>query len=158
MYFTGREIEAVLLKVVDLFLIPRFRELGMNATGEWMNSLEVVANNNDSGSIRGRQYSEQLAKGRQPGKRPPIAPIEKWVTAKFGISGNQAKSMAFAISHKIANEGTTWYQKGGSDLIEVLEEPRVLEFIQNELGGILQVKLAEQIVRDSEHILSGLYN
>lgn len=153
MYFTSNEIESVLLKVVDLFLIPKFRELGMNATGEWINSLEVVANNNDSGTIRGRQYSEQLAKGREPGKRPPITPLVKWVTAKFGISGKQATSMAFAISHKIANEGTTWYQKGGSDLIEVLEDQKVIEYIQNQLGGILRTKLSNELIRNAETAL-----
>lgn len=152
-YFQPQDIERILTEVVNRFLIPKFRELGMNATGEWLDSLEVTTGEN-SGTIRGRDYSQQLALGRKPGKRPPIAPIEKWVNAKFGITGAQAKSMAFAIATKIAREGTTWHQKGGSDLIEVLESNEVREYIEGEMRGILQIELSERLVRQTQEILS----
>ena len=148
MFFTQQEIENVLQKVIDLFLIPRFQELKMNATGEWLQSLEIKAEL-DGGTIRGRAYSEQLAKGREPGKAPPIRNIERWVNAKLGISGKEATSIAFAISKKIAKEGTSWYQKGGSDLIEVLEEKQTIEFVQNELIAIAKVRIAEQLQRNA---------
>lgn len=151
-YFQPQDIERILTEVVNRFLIPRFRELGMNATGEWLDSLEVTTGEN-SGTIRGRDYSQQLALGRKPGKRPPIAPIEKWVNAKFGITGAQARSMAFAIATKIAKEGTTWHQKGGSDLIEVLESNEVREYIEGEMRGILQIELSERLVRQTQEIL-----
>lgn len=151
-HFEPYEIERVLLDVVDKFLIPKFRELGMNATGEWLDSLKIEVRE-DGGTIRGWQYSEQLAKGREPGKRPPIAPLERWVNAKFGISGKEAKSMAFAVANKIAKEGTTWHEKGGSDLIEVLESQQVIEYLQNELGGILKIKLADNLIRNAELLL-----
>ena len=151
-YFHPQDIERILAEVVNRFLIPNFRELGMNATGEWLESLEVTTGIN-SGTIRGRDYSQYLAKGRKPGQRPPIAPLEKWVNAKFGISGTQAKSMAFAIATKIAKEGTTWHQKGGTDLIEVLESVEVQEYITGEMRGILQVELSERMVRQTQEIL-----
>lgn len=152
-YFHPQEIERILTEVVNRFLIPKFRELGMNATGEWLDSLEVTTGDN-SGTIRGRDYSQYLAKGRRPGRKPPIAPLEKWVNAKFGISGAQAKSMAFAITAKIAKEGTTWHQKGGSDLIEVLESMEVQEYITTEMRGILQVELSERLIRQTQEILT----
>lgn len=152
-FIQPQEIERILTEVVNRFLIPKFRELGMNATGEWLDSLEVTTGDN-SGTIRGREYSQQLALGRKPGKKPPIAPIEKWVNAKFGITGAQARSMAFAIATKIAREGTTWHQKGGSDLIEVLESNEVREYIEGEMRAILQVELSERLIRQTQEILS----
>ena len=66
-FFEVEEVEQVLKKVVELFLVPRFKELGMPATGEWEQNLEVVAES-IGGKIRGRDYSQQLAFGRKPGK------------------------------------------------------------------------------------------
>lgn len=152
-YFHPQDIERILTEVVNRFLIPKFKELGMNATGEWLESLEVTTGIN-SGTIRGRDYSQYLAKGRKPGQRPPIAPLEKWVNAKFGISGAQAKSMAFAIATKIAKEGTTWHQKGGSDLIEVLESAEVQEYITGEMRGMLQVELEQRLIRNAQEIFA----
>ncbi|MDY3521320.1 hypothetical protein PG614_02405 [Riemerella anatipestifer] len=152
MIFEPQEIEAVLLKVVDLFLIPRFKELNMRASGEWEESLEVVAEQN-KGVIRGRHYSEQLAKGREGGSLPPVEAIEKWVKVKFGLSGKEARQRAWAIAKKIEQSGTTHYQKGGTDLLEVLEEPRVILFLQEELGNIARVKIADQLRRNAKSIL-----
>ncbi len=152
MFFKPEEVEAILLKVIDLFLIPRFRELRMNATGEWLNTLGVEALG-DSGVIKGRQYSEQLAKGRLPGKKPPIKPLQKWAMAKFGADEKRALGIAYAVAQKIEKEGTTHYKKGGTDLIEILESPKVIEFIQNELGVIAQSRITEQLIRNAEEIL-----
>ena len=149
MWFETSEIESVLQKVIDRFLIPRFHELKMDATGEWLQNLEVKTGD-DAGTIRGRNYSEQLAKGREPGKMPPVSQIERWVNAKLGYSGPQGTSIAWAISKKIQKEGTTWHQKGGSDLIEVLEEPITIQFVQEELAGILRTRVAENLIRNTQ--------
>lgn len=152
MFLEKQEIESVLQKVVDLFLIPRFKELNMNASGEWLQSLEVVAENN-KGIIRGKHYSKQLAKGREGGSLPPIDAIEKWVKVKFGLSGSEARKRAWAIAKKIEQSGTRYYQQGGTDLLEVLEEPRVTQFIREELGAIARVKVAEELKRNAQQIL-----
>lgn len=147
--FDADDIKSVLTKVVELFLIPRFRELGMSATGEWVQNLEVVAGDN-YGKIRGRDYSQQLALGRKPGKRPPIAPLQKWAMAKFGVGSKEALGIAFAVAKKIEKRGTTWYEKGGSTLLEVLEEPRVIDYINSELGVIATARITESLVRNAE--------
>ena len=151
MWFETHELETIIQKVIDNFLIPRFNELKMNASGEWLASLEIEIGNDD-GKIRGRDYSEQLAQGRRPGKAPPIRHLEKWVNAKLGISGTEATSIAFAISKKIAKEGTSWYKKGGTDLIEVLSEPKTIQFMQEELIAIAQVRVAENLQRNAEQV------
>ncbi|WP_155844924.1 hypothetical protein [Chryseobacterium daeguense] len=153
MFFTKDEIERVMNKVIELFVLPRFNELGMEATGEWSENLHAVANL-DSGSIMGRQYSEQLAKGLGPGVRVPIPALERWAKAKFGLSDEAARSAAFAVQEKIFQKGTTWYEQGGSTLIEVLEEPRTLQYIQDELGVIAKVRVAEQLIRNAQEAFS----
>lgn len=153
MWFETHEIEAVLQKVVDNFLIPRFHELKMNASGEWIENVEIKVGD-DSGTIRGRDYSEQLAKGRRPGKLPPFKPMLKWVNAKLGIYGEEAVHVAYAIAKKIEKEGTSWYQKGGSDLIEVLNEPKTIQFVQEELAGILKTKIADNLVRNAQKVFA----
>ncbi|CAA7195439.1 hypothetical protein [Chryseobacterium potabilaquae] len=152
MYLTHEEIERVLDQVISIFLIPRFRELGMDATGEWLDTLEKELGEN-SGTIRGRSYSEQLAKGRKQGKMPPIEALEKWVQAKFGLSGEEAKNRAWAVAKKIEKEGTSWYQKGGTDLIEILSEPRTVQYIQDELSGIIKLRIAENLIRNTQEVL-----
>ena len=134
--------ENILQDVIRLYLIPKHEALGQKATGNWINKLEVQGN-----VIRGEKYTEQLVYGRSPGKRPPITPIENWVNAKFGISGQQATSFAFAIANKIAKEGTSWHQKGGSDLLEVLETNEVQNYINQRLGRYLETELTLQIQR-----------
>lgn len=136
-------------EVVDRFLIPHFMRLGMDATGEWRENVQVRAEPN-VGYIDGRHYSEQLALGRKPGKRPPIAPLQRWVQAKLHLSGNEAKGVAFAIANKIAKEGTSWYQKGGSDLIEILESREVTEFVNSKVGDYLRVQTEIEIRRTVE--------
>ena len=140
--------ENILKDVIRLYLIPKHEALGQKATGNWINKLEVQGN-----VIRGEKYTEQLVYGRSPGKRPPITPIENWVNAKFGISGQQATSFAFAIANKIAKEGTSWHQKGGSDLLEVLETSEVQKYINDRLGKYLENQLTLQIQRQLQTIL-----
>lgn len=145
MVLSDDQIIELMDEVVDRFLVPRFRdELGMDATGEWLRTKETSAGQN-KGIIRARDYTEYLVNGRAPGKMPPIAPIEEWVKAKMGLSGAQARGAAFAIATKISQEGTTWYQQGGTDLVKVLEEPECLFFIRQKITSLLTVRAKEEI-------------
>ena len=139
--------ENILKDVIRLYLIPKHEALGQKATGNWIEKLEVQGN-----VIRGEKYTEQLVYGRKPGKRPPITPIENWVNAKFGISGQQATSFAFAIANKIAKEGTSWHQKGGSDLLEVLETNEVQNYINSKIASYLEIQINLQIQRQLQEL------
>ncbi len=154
MWFETHELENILQKVIDNFLIPRFHESGyisktMRATGEWEESLEIKIGD-DSGVIRGRDYSEQLAKGRGPGSMPPIKDLIRWAKAKFGVGEQEATSIAWAVGKKIQKVGTQYHIQGGTTLLEVFEEPKTIEFIQEQLSAILTVRVAENLQRNAE--------
>lgn len=134
-------IRETIEEVVERFLKPKFIALGMNASGEWLRSLEVRTSLN-RGEIWGMDYTEYLANGRIPGKRPPIAPLVRWVGYKFGKTGQEAINAAFAIANKIAAEGTEYYPIG-TDLIDFLASQEVQSFINKKIGDYLleQTKL-----------------
>lgn len=125
--------------VIDLFLKPKFNELGMSASGQWLDSLEARVVNG-VGEIWGMDYTYWLANGRKPGKAPPIAPLISWVNAKFGIGGNEAKSIAFAVAAKIKKEGTNYYPEG-TDLLEVLNSKEVLDYIYSKFQESVTVEI-----------------
>lgn len=133
--------------IVDTILIPHFMELGLDATGEWVANVSTRVEG-ETGIIRGRQYTEQLVWGRKPGAMPPIAPLERWAQAKLGLSGTQARSAAFAIAKKIANEGTNIYKDGGTDLLEILETPETQQKIAKHLQDIVTPKVQLMLERE----------
>lgn len=118
-------VERVINEVIELFLIPRFIELGMRATSEWEANVHARGN-----EVWGRDYTEYLVNGREPGTMPPVEAIFNWSRAKFG---NTDMNVAWAIATKIKQEGTTWYPNG-SDLLEVLESREVTDYIQEQLS------------------------
>lgn len=50
-------------------------------------------------------YGEPVEMGTRP-HFPPVAPIQHWVEKKIGLSGKEAKSMAFLIARAISKRGT----------------------------------------------------
>lgn len=128
-------------------LIERYDELGMRASGQWADELEadVVAGR---GVIMGMPYTEQLVQGRAPGRMPPVDPIQKWVEAKLNVGADRSRGIAFAVARKIGQEGTTWYKQGGSDLVEVLQDPKVLEVFYEIVGDHLRVQITDILRRD----------
>ncbi|MBE4949916.1 hypothetical protein [Chryseobacterium culicis] len=145
-FITLEEITSVMEEVIERFLIPRFNELGMNASGDWIKSVGPAAEPG-KGIIMGLDYTKYLTKGREPGKRPPVSALEKWVKSKFGLSGRQAESMAWAVAKNIEKSGTTWYEKGGSDLLEVLEEQQTINWIMMKLGEKAIPRIQEELLR-----------
>lgn len=133
------QIEKVISEVIALFLIPKFRDLGMPATGEWESNIHARGN-----QIWGRAYTEQLVSGREPGSMPPVEAIQRWALAKFG---NGDINVAWAIATKIKNEGTNWYPNG-SDLLEVLESKEVVDYISSQLKDIVILQVTTQFKRE----------
>lgn len=133
----------VMNEVIELFLKPKFNELNMNASGQWLETLESRVNINN-GEIWGQDYTEFLVNGRHPGKRPPIAPIENWVQNKLGYSGVQARSIAFAVATKIAKEGTDYYPDG-TDLLSILQTPEVTDYVSKRIGENILQQTIQQI-------------
>lgn len=131
--------------VIDNFLKPKFIELGMNATGQWLNSLEARSINGN-GEIWGMDYTYWLANGRRPGTGPAVSALMPWVTAKFGIGGNEARSIAFAVAQKIKNEGTEYYPDG-TDLLNVLYSKEVANYIYSQLREGFTVEINKILIK-----------
>lgn len=141
-FISEQEVEKIMRDVIDLFLIPRFMSLGMNATGQWRDNLEARGN-----TIWGREYTESLVYGSPPKTVVAIEPLIKWAQAKFGYSGNRAISVAFAVKKKIYREGTEYYKEGGTTLLEVLNEKKTLDYVTNEAAKIITNKMMIKINR-----------
>lgn len=135
----------ILQGVIDNFMIPRFMELGMDATHTWLQNIQprVIEG---VGYIYGMDYTYFLANGRAPGRRPPASALLPWVNAKFGIGGQEALSIAFAVATKIGKEGTRFYPDG-TDLLEILNSNEVKQYIYTNLGQALTVEISALMVK-----------
>mgnify|MGYP005994300079 CR=1 FL=1 len=150
--------------VVQRFLIPKFNELNMNASGEWLESLETEAREN-VGVIRGRDYSEWLAKGRGPNHDQSTEAIKAWVGwagSTFMADWVRAKGLSlnpYAVAMNIAKDsvengggGTRYYKQGGTDLLEVLESDEVVQFLQDEYRKIIAVQVKIEFERNLKEV------
>ena len=131
--------------VIDKFLNPKFISLGMNATGQWLNSLEAKAVNGH-GEIWGMDYTYWLAHGRKPGTMPPVSALIPWVNAKLGIGGKEAIGIAWAVATKIKNEGTSYYPDG-TDLLEILNSDEVNKYVQDEIGTFFSIEINKILIK-----------
>jgi hypothetical protein len=78
-------------------------------------------------------YGEAVEYGTKP-HFPPVAPIQHWVERKLGISGKDAKTVAFLIARKISKHGTKgahMFEKGFADNEARIR--RMLESIPEEI-------------------------
>lgn len=144
------QIRTIFENVVDLFLIPNFEELGMNASGEWRSTVEVKTFENRV-EIWARDYTPYLEYGRGANADQSPEGIKAWVGwagSTFLAQWVQDKGLSinpYAVAYKIAREGTTWKEKGGSNVISVLQEPHVTNYINEELRKIYAYNLNVEI-------------
>lgn len=118
-------------------LIARYDELGMRASGQWAENLSVEASE-DSAVLTQPDYGNALENGRKPGRQPPSEAIEQWLKDK-GIAAQLEKeisvsSLAFLIARKIAREGWTRKDHGGTQLISSVVTPRRMQQIIDTIG------------------------
>ena len=99
-----------------------------NNTGGAASSLEVKGN-----QLLGNDYIYYLDQGRRPGRFPPVKNMIEWVNSKLGIQGKEAKSIAFLVGRKLANEGSEIFKdkSKGIRLDELIDE--TLEELYKEL-------------------------
>lgn len=145
-FLSLEEITDIMHEVVVQFLIPHFLELGMEASGNWRENLMVGADPN-VGYIQGTRYTEQLVYGRRPGTYAPIEPLKQWAMIKLGLNEQQARGAAFAISKKLHDEGSEYYKQGGTDLLEILKSPKVIDFINQKQKNYIEKQIELEINR-----------
>jgi len=142
-YISDADLERILRNVIDLFLIPRFEELGMNASGQWKDNLEVRGS-----SIWGRNYTRWLQDGRDKNKKQGHKELAKWA---YGMSNYNEEfkkwlqirgvvEYGFQIAYKIAAEGTKAYPEG-NPLLDVLNEQPTLDYIKQQASIIITDKV-----------------
>jgi hypothetical protein len=145
-FFPEEAIKRTMDWVADTILIPHFIDLGMKATGEWQENVKTRVEGK-TGIISGRKYTEHLVHGLKP-TTVPVKALELWVNAKFGIFGSEAKSIAWAVRTKIEQRGTSWYEKGGSDLLEILNTPNAQQRIAQYLAQQMQAEVKLYLERE----------
>ena len=114
-------------------LISKHIELGMKASGKWIDSLEVVEENLRV-SLLGEKYTDQLVYGRRAGTMPPVSAIEQWIKDKGIIPNIPIRSLAWAIAINIKKNGTKYYQQGGTDLVSSVITVERINKIINLIG------------------------
>lgn len=147
MEFTKEEIEPIINEVIYLFLIPKFRELNMDASGEWERNVEARGS-----EIWGRDYTEYLVDGRPPNRDQSPEAMKAWVgwagstILNEWVNNKGLNINPYAVAWKIAREGNNYYPKG-TDLLEVLNSQEVKDYITESLGRIITVKVEQEFKR-----------
>ena len=145
------EVMAKATAIAIQMLIAKYESLDMRASGKWADELEVVREPNKA-IIRGMDYTQYLTHGRPPSDRlPPVDKIYQWMLDKQSFSGEKTLSRAWAIAKKIQKEGTSWYPNG-SDLLEVLEDPKTIEEFSKVIGDYLIVYISEDLIRHAKQL------
>jgi hypothetical protein len=132
-------------KVIDV-LIRKYDELGLRASSEWAEGLEVRIDSPTKGTILGVKYTEQLVNGRESGPMPPVDPIKKWVQNKLGITGKRGQRIAWAVATKIKNEGTEIYKQGGTDLLQVLDDKETMDIFAQGIKEYYQNRIKDELL------------
>jgi len=148
-------LEVELYKLADDF-ISKHEDLGMKATGDWIDSVEVVMNAK-GGKILANDYTEWLVQGRPPNKNSSEEEIRKWAVG-FGSEGGKIYEWAkakninispIAIAYSIARNGTKSYPEG-TDLIDgVHTDQREDEILEAVGESIIQIT-NKILIRDLE--------
>lgn len=149
-YLREEEAGRIAQQVIDRFLIPKFEQLGMEATGEWRANLGYEIDMGADGAtinFRGRKYTEQLVNGAPPGTKTNVNHLTVWVQAKLHIGYPQSVSVAHAVKEKIEQEGTEYYKQGGTDLLEVLQSDEVARFVRDRVNILILPRITLDIQR-----------
>ena len=140
-------------------LVAKYDSLGMRASGRWAEGLKVVVEREGSklvGRIEGVDYTYYVQHGRAQGKKPPVRAIEEWIQAK-GIRPLEKKlsvsSLAYAIAHKIGQEGTRRFKAGGKpEFIDAVITAERIQDIIDKVGAWYTVQFSSDIIKVIEEM------
>lgn len=134
--------------------IAKHKDLGMEASGDWVGSVEVVMDI-VGGKVLANDYTEYLVQGRGPNENQDDKAIMRWAVG-YGTKGGAiyewAKAKGFSgdnfvgMAYNIAKNGTSYYPEG-TDLVDgVNTEQRQLEIFEK-VGIALQAQITDSLVR-----------
>jgi hypothetical protein len=134
------------LNILKDELIAEYDALGMRASGQWADSLEVQTSEM-RGTLLGLDYTRQLQFGRDAGRFPPINLIEKWIEDKgINYTGITLSSLAFLIARKISREGWDRNGFGGVDLIGRIVTPERIQRIIDKVGEVYLSGFVNEVI------------
>lgn len=140
------------------------REKQVKATGNLIQSIKAdfpnVTPQGITIGIEMADYYQWVEDGRGKGKRPPIASIQQWISAK-GIQVRQSKgeskqsvldsrkSMAIAIARKIHSKGTIkrFGYKGSNFMSDVLT-PQNIDTIAQKLSDVTGLRISAYVTTE----------
>lgn len=140
-------------------IIKNMASKDRNASKRFVKSLKrnvVTDGDRVIGQSRALEYFKWLDQGRGPGKFPPRQAIEEWISQKnikpFEDKKGKpmsAKSMAFIISRRMANEGTTLFRKKQNDMViaSALQSKPIKSLANDLLKG--EVRTFREMVKES---------
>jgi hypothetical protein len=140
-----KEIIIEEFEIIKQELINKYNEKGMRASGNFESSLEIKEKENGV-ELWGESYTEQLEKGRTPGKFPPFDAIRKWILNKnIDYENISLNSLAFLIARKISREGWNRENYGGVNLISEVFTPQRIQKIIDKVGTFEANKFIELV-------------
>lgn len=152
MVITEQEIKRITRGVIDNYLVPRFLELDHNASGEWIEELDVRSEVG-AGVITGLDYTEYPAQGRPPNNNADPKALKAWAGwagntfIKDWVDDKGLNINSFAVAYNIAKKGTDLYQKGGEpNFLDILNTKEVQDFIITELEYGLTVSIQNTLM------------
>ena len=119
---------------------------GTNASGETSRSLKSELVTDKRLQVSGKEFIYVVETGRKAGKMPPVSKIKAWLeTGKINIQGS-IDGAAWAISKKIANEGSSLFRKGGREdiITPAISDQRVDDLI-DQLATASELEIANTI-------------
>jgi len=141
---TTKQILQEEFDLLAIDLIAKHKQLGMKASGKWIDSLETKVSS-DKGVLIGEDYTEQLQYGRAKGKFPPIDMIKKWIVSKGLTYDIPINSLAFLIARKISREGWKRKDHGGVELVSQVITPKRIDSIINRVGIEMTLNVVDMI-------------
>ena len=144
----NKEFEPIVQKYADEIvrkLIELYDEMGLRASGKFAEDLETQIHDSTKLIILGSKHSGAMESGIRPSnsKYGPVRAIRQWLDDKKNLPPSMLrdkKRVAFAIARKIANEGTKYFQDGGTELISSVITP---ERIQRIIDKVSKFKVNE---------------
>lgn len=143
------------MQALSADLTRKYEALGMRASGQWEREKGVEVESQGTrikGRIIGMHYTIQLQLGRKPGKFPPIRSIAQWIEDKGIASDIPIRSLAFLIARKIAEEGTRYFQQGGTDLVDGVVTPERIEAIIQRVGMVNVNAMVDGFVNELKQV------
>lgn len=135
-----RDMENLAIEIIDTFLKPHFIEVGLNASGETMDSIgsrghldKIVFTANES--------MNYAIYGRGPNKDQDDEAVNNWVkwfapnVFKTWADNKNVDVNPYALAHTIARQGSKRYRDDNpSSYLDILQTEEVKQFIFNRIS------------------------